>query len=142
MFEFVRKELWYVPDLSLYNDMMKMLGKKRMIDMVEQLFLKLREEGLEPDSRTYTELIGAYFTAEMVDKAMETYESMKASGHVPDKLTLTILIRNLDKVGEEALAKTIKKECAQYFDYPERFLEEVERTYVSILISDVIIDRF
>lgn len=132
MFNFVRQELWYVPDLSLFNDMILMLGKNKMIEMVEQLSFELRNEGLEPDARTYTELIGAYFKVEMVTKAMETYELMKASGYVPDKLTLTILIRNLEKVGEEALSKTIKKECAEYFDYPEKFLEEVERTFVSI----------
>ncbi|KAK6116750.1 hypothetical protein DH2020_049483 [Rehmannia glutinosa] len=104
VFNFVRKELWYVPDLSLFNDMMVMLGKNKMIEMVEQLFLELRNEGLQPDARTYTELIGAYFKVEMVKKAMETYELMKASGYVPDKLTLTILIRNLEKAGEEALS--------------------------------------
>ncbi|KAK6118626.1 hypothetical protein DH2020_047618 [Rehmannia glutinosa] len=129
VFNFVRKELWYVPDLSLFNDMMVMLGKNKMIEMVEQLFLELRNEGLQPDARTYTELIGAYFKVEMVKKAMETYELMKASGYVPDKLTLTILIRNLEKAGEEALSKSIKKECAEYFDYPDKFLEEVERTF-------------
>lgn len=127
VFHFVRKETWYVPDLSLFNDMILMLGKRKMIEMVEQLLLELRNEGLEPDARTYTELIGAYFKVEMVDEAMETYEQLKASGYVPDKLTLTILIRNLEKAGEEALSQTIKKECAEYFDYPNEFLEEVER---------------
>ncbi|KAK4387940.1 Pentatricopeptide repeat-containing protein [Sesamum angolense] len=129
VFNFVRKEVWYVPELSLFNDMILMLGKNKKIEMVEQVFLELRNEGLEPDTRTYTELIGAYFKVEMVKKAMETYELMKASGCVPDKLTLTIVIRNLEKAGEEALTETIKKECADYFDYPEKFIEEVERTF-------------
>lgn len=128
----MRKETWYVPDLSLFNDMILMMGKRRMIEMVEQLFVELKNEGLEPDARTYTELIGAYFKVGMVNKAMETYELMKASGYVPDKLTLTILIRNLEKAGEEALSDAIKKECAKYFDYPDKFLEEVEKKHVSI----------
>ncbi|KAH6768210.1 hypothetical protein C2S51_013546 [Perilla frutescens var. frutescens] len=132
VFNFVRKETWYVPDLSLFNDMIVMLGKHKMIEMVEQLFLELRNEGLEPDSRTYTELIGAYFKVKLVNKAMETYELMKASGCVPDQLTLTILIRNLEKAGEQALSETIKKECAEYFDYPDKFLEEVERKYLKM----------
>ncbi|KAH6778383.1 hypothetical protein C2S52_006082 [Perilla frutescens var. hirtella] len=130
VFNFVRKETWYVPDLSLFNDMIMMLGKHKMIEMVEQLFLELRNEGLEPDARTFTELIGAYFKVKLVNKAMETYELMKASGCVPDQLTLTILIRNLEKAGEQALSETIKKECAEYFDYPNKFLEEVERKYL------------
>ncbi|XP_011073946.1 pentatricopeptide repeat-containing protein At1g62350 isoform X1 [Sesamum indicum] len=129
VFNFVRKEVWYVPELSLFNDMILILGKNKKIEMVEQVFLELRNEGLEPDTRTYTELIGAYFKVEMVKKAMETYELMKASGCVPDKLTFTIVIRNLEQAGEEALTETIKKECADYFDYPEKFIEEVERTF-------------
>lgn len=135
----MRKEQWYVADLSLFNDMMQLLGRNKMIGMVEQLFLELTNEGLVPDSRTYTELIGAYFKVEMVNKAVETYELMKASGCVPDKLTLTILIRNLEKVGEEGLANTIKKECAEYFDYSAKFLKEVERTSVSIFIFHLLI---
>ncbi|GER38636.1 pentatricopeptide repeat-containing protein [Striga asiatica] len=106
-----------------------MLGKNKMIEMVEKLFFELRKEGLEPDARTYTELIGVYFKVEKVEKAMETYELMKSSGHMPDKLTLTILIRNLEKAGEEALSEKIKKECADYFDKPDRFLKEVERKF-------------
>ncbi|KAG8375904.1 hypothetical protein BUALT_Bualt09G0007600 [Buddleja alternifolia] len=80
VFNFVKKEVWYVPDVSLFNDMILMLGKNKMIDMAEQLFLELKsQQGLEPDARTYTEMIGAYFKVEMVNKAVETYELMKAS---------------------------------------------------------------
>lgn len=135
MFDFVRKEVWYAPDLSLFNQMIMMLGKNKMIEMVELLFVELRNEGLEPDTRTFTEIIGAYFKVEKVNRAMDAYELMKASGCDPDKLALTILIRNLEKAGERTLSEAVKKECAKYFDYPEKFIEEVERTYVSITIS-------
>ncbi|XP_022856169.1 pentatricopeptide repeat-containing protein At1g62350-like isoform X2 [Olea europaea var. sylvestris] len=129
VFNFVRKELWYEPDLTLFNDMLMMVGRNKMIEIAEQLLLELRNESLEPDARSYTEMIGAYFKVEMVKKAMDTYELMKASGCAPDKLTLTILIRNLEKAGEGALAAVLKKECTEYVEYPEKFLEEVERTH-------------
>ncbi|XP_075507108.1 protein THYLAKOID ASSEMBLY 8-like, chloroplastic [Primulina tabacum] len=129
VFDFVRKEVWYAPDLSLFNQMIMMLGKNKMIEMAEQLFVELRNEGLEPDTRTFTEMIGAYFKVGKVNKAMNAYELMKASGCDPDKLALTILIRNLEKAGEGTLSAAIKKECAKYFDYPEKFIEEVDRTY-------------
>lgn len=129
VFNFVRKEVWYVPDLSLYNPMIAIFGKNKMIEMVEQLFSELRNEGLEPDTRTYTEVIGAYFNVDMVTKAMEAYELMKALGHVPDKLTLTILIRNLERAGDKNLVEMVKKECADHFDYPQKFIKEVESTF-------------
>lgn len=98
-----------------------------MIEMAEELFQELKEEGLEPDTRAFTEMIGAYIEHEMIGKAMETYELMKTSGCAPDKLTFTILIRNLEKVGEEELVAELKKECVEFLDSPEKFLEEVER---------------
>lgn len=130
----MREEVWYKPDLSLYCSMILLLGKNKLIEMAEELFSGLKEEGLEYDTRAFTEMIGAYIQVGMTEKAMETYELMKASGCAPDKLTFTILIRNLEKVGEEELAAHIKKDCAEYVDSPEKFFEEVERKHVSVQI--------
>lgn len=125
----MREEVWYKPDLSLYCSMILLLGKNKLIEMAEELFSGLKEEGLEYDTRAFTEMIGAYIQVGMTEKAMETYELMKASGCAPDKLTFTILIRNLEKVGEEELAADVKKDCAEYVDSPEKFFEEVERKH-------------
>ncbi|XP_024019846.1 pentatricopeptide repeat-containing protein At1g62350 isoform X2 [Morus notabilis] len=126
--KFVRKEVWYKPDLSLYSDMIRLLGKNNLLEMAEELFRELKEEGLEPNTRVFTEMIGAYIQLGMVEKTMETYGLMKTSGCAPEKLTFTILIRNLEKVGEEEMAAELKKECLEYINYPEKFLEEVERS--------------
>lgn len=126
----MRKEVWYKPDLSLYSDMIMMLGKRKLIEMAEGLLYELKKEGLEPDTRVYTEMIGAYLQVGMTEKAMETYSFMKASGCVPDELTLTILIRNLERAGEEELAAGVKEESVEYVDSPRKFLEEVEKKYV------------
>ncbi|KAJ6991502.1 hypothetical protein D5086_014295 [Populus alba] len=127
VFEFVRKEVWYKPDILLYHAMIQMLGRNKMVEMAEEFFGKLEKEGLKPDTRAFTEMIGAYLQVGMIDKAMETYERMKASGCDPDKLTFRILIRNLEGAGKEELVDRIKKECGDYMDYPKKFLEEVER---------------
>ncbi|PON77712.1 Pentatricopeptide repeat [Parasponia andersonii] len=129
VFKFVRNEVWYKPDVSLYSDMIRLLGKNKLIEMAEEVFLELKEEGLEPDTRAYTEMIGAYLKHSMIKKAMEVYGLMKASGCSPDKLTFTILIRNLERVGEEELLAAIKNDCAELMDYPEKFLEVVERKH-------------
>ncbi|XP_059629263.1 uncharacterized protein LOC132271796 isoform X2 [Cornus florida] len=60
VFEFVRKEVWYDSNLSVFSDMILLLGKNKLIEMAEQLFSELKKEGLVPDTRAYTELIGAY----------------------------------------------------------------------------------
>lgn len=100
-----------------------------MVTNAEEVFEELKKEGLVPDTRTYSEMIGVFLKVGMVDKAMEMYGVMKESGCVPDKLTLTILIRNLEKAGEEELVLLVKKDCVVYVDYPEKFLAEVEKKY-------------
>ena len=128
----MRKEEWYKPDLLLYCDMIQLLGKNKLIEMAEELFSELKKEGLQPNTRAFAEMIGAYVQVGMIEKAMETYELMKASRCAPDRLTFIILIRNLEKAGKEELAAMVKKECAEYVDSPEKFLEEVEQ-HVRIL---------
>ncbi|KAL5990875.1 hypothetical protein ACLOJK_011780 [Asimina triloba] len=129
VFKFVQKEVWYSPDLSLYSDMIMVLGRNKLIEIAEELFSELKKEGLKPDTRAYTEMIGIYLRMGMVEKAMETYTLMKESGCVPDKLTLTILITNLEKAGEEELVSAIKRECADYMDFPRKFLDKVKENH-------------
>nr|UPT49435.1 pentatricopeptide repeat protein AaPPR468 [Agave angustifolia] len=129
VFDFMRKEDSFRLDLSLYSDMILMLGKNELIEMAEQLFGELKKEGSQPDTRVYTEMIGVYLKVGMVEKAMDMYKMMKDSGCNPDRLTLTILIRNLDKAGEDDLACAVRKDCEKYIDYPERFLEELDKAY-------------
>ncbi|ONK57940.1 uncharacterized protein A4U43_C09F5840 [Asparagus officinalis] len=111
VFDFMRNEDTFRLDLSLYGDMILMLGKNKLIEIAEKLLSELKKEGLQPDTRIYNEMIGAYLKVGMIDKAMNTYKIMKDSGCNPDRLTLTILIRNLDKAGEEELASFVKKDC-------------------------------
>ncbi|XP_073002937.1 uncharacterized protein [Typha latifolia] len=129
VFSFIRKEVWYKPDLSLYSDMILMLGRNKLIEMAEELLSELKKEGLQPDTRAFAEMIGAFLQVGMVDKAMDMYNLMKESGCNPDKLTLTILIRNLEKVGEDNLASAVRKDCMEYLDFPEKFLEEVDKKF-------------
>lgn len=100
--------------------MIQLLGKKKKIEMAEQLFSEVIKRGLKPNTRTFTEIIGAYIKVGNIEKAMESYELMKASDCAPDKLTFTILIRNLHKAGEVELLSFIKRECAEYMDLPEK----------------------
>ncbi|KAK8572788.1 hypothetical protein V6N13_048358 [Hibiscus sabdariffa] len=138
VFEFVRKEVWYKPDMSLYCDMIQLLGKNKMIEMAEQLFAQVTKDGLKPDTRAYTELIGAYLQVGLIEKAMETYDRLKASGCSPDKLTFTILIRNLENAGKKELAAVLKKDCIEYLEYPERFLEDVKKKHSKRRQLDVV----
>ncbi|XP_061365158.1 pentatricopeptide repeat-containing protein At1g62350-like [Gastrolobium bilobum] len=131
VFNFIREEPEYDKMLSLYADMILLLGRNKMIEEAEELFSEVVERGLKPDTRMCTEMIGAYLQVGMIDKAMEIYGSMKenALGCSPDKLTFTILIRNLEKNGQEELAATLKQECVDYVESPDKFLKEVDQIH-------------
>lgn len=130
----MRDEDWVEPDITLYHGMILMLGKNKLIEMAEEIFHELKKDGLEPDTRAFNEMMGAYLQVGMVERAVDMYELMKASGCTPDKLTFKILIKNLEKFGEE-FAEVVKKECAEYLDSPEKFLDNVERRLVKDRIS-------
>lgn len=129
VFTCIKNEAWYKPDLSLYGDMILMMGKNKLIENAEKLFLEIEKKGVQPDTRAFTEIIGAFLQVGNVDKAMHMYNLMKNSGCNPDKLTFTILIRNLEKVGEEDLSIAVKRDCKQYIDHPEKFLEALDKEY-------------
>ncbi|KAI0496255.1 hypothetical protein KFK09_022569 [Dendrobium nobile] len=129
VFTFIKKEAWYKPDLSLYSDMIMMMGKNKLIENAENLFVEIEKEGVLPDTRAFTEIIGAFLQVGNVDKAMHMYNLMKNSGCNPDKLTFTILVRNLEKAGEEDLAISVRRDCKQYIDSPEKFLQELDKEY-------------
>ncbi|KAG0476850.1 hypothetical protein HPP92_013691 [Vanilla planifolia] len=129
VFDFIKKEVWYKPNLSLYSDMILMMGKNKFIQEAEKLFAEVEKVGLRPDTRVYTEIIGAYLKVGDVDKAMEIYKLMKDSGCDPDKLTFTILVRNLEKARKMDIASAVRKDCEQFVESPEKFLEEVDKKY-------------
>ncbi|KAK8949407.1 hypothetical protein KSP39_PZI006185 [Platanthera zijinensis] len=129
VFAVIQKEFWYKPDPSLYSDMILMMGKNNLIEKAENLFSELEKVGVRPDTRVFTEIIGAFLRIGDVQKAMGMYKLMKDSGCSPDKLTFTILVRNLEKGGEEELATAVRRDCEFYIDSPRKFLEELDKNY-------------
>lgn len=129
VFEFMRKEDTFRLDMSLYGNIILMLGKNELIEMAEKLFTELKKECLQPDTRVYTEMLGVYLRVGQVEKAMDLYEQMKDSGCKPDRLTLTILLKNLDRAGEDDLARAVREDCEKYIEDPDKFLEEINKSY-------------
>ncbi|KAK2425114.1 pentatricopeptide repeat-containing protein, mitochondrial [Trifolium repens] len=115
--------------LTLYSDTILLLAKNKMIETVEEMFNRVVEKGLKPDTRFFNEMIGAYLQVGNTEKAMDFYRSMKDSGCLPDELTFTILIRSLLKNGEHELVETLKKESFDYVNAPGKFVQKVQQTH-------------
>lgn len=120
IFDVVRKEIWYKPDVVLYVDMINTLGRNNLIEDVEKLTIFSREEGIQPDSRFYTAVIGANLRSGKIPKAMEVYDEMKKNGCFPSELTYGILLKGLHDSGEVDLAIALEAEYEAAIKYPRQ----------------------
>ncbi|KAK7393012.1 hypothetical protein VNO78_21462 [Psophocarpus tetragonolobus] len=125
VFYFIREELGHDKQLQLYADAIHLLGRNKKIEIAEKMFCQVQEMGLKPDTRVCSEMIGVYLLVDMTDKAMQIYESMKEWGCSPDKFTFTIMIKNLEKTGQQQLVEILKQDCVHYVESPDKFLEQL-----------------
>ncbi|XP_027342439.1 protein THYLAKOID ASSEMBLY 8-like, chloroplastic [Abrus precatorius] len=138
VFNFIREELGYDSLLRVYADMIQLLGRNKKTEMAEELFSEAVAKGLKPDTRICSEVIGAYLQVGMADKAMNIYGSMKEWGCSPDELTFTILIRSLEKIGQQDLAESLKQECVHYVHLPHKFVRQIQQKHVKKRHADLV----
>ncbi|XP_058748912.1 protein THYLAKOID ASSEMBLY 8-like, chloroplastic [Vicia villosa] len=126
--------------LSLYSDMILLLGKNKMVEMAEEMFDRVVEKGLKPDTRLFNEMIGVYLQVGNKEKAMEVFGTMKGLGSwcLPDELTFTILIRSLMKNGENELVESLKKESFDYVNAPGKFVQKVQQIHAKRRVNLVV----
>ncbi|CAI8592180.1 unnamed protein product [Vicia faba] len=126
--------------LQLYSDMILLLGKNKMFEMAKEMFDRVVEKGLKPDTRLFNEMIGVYLQDGNTEKALEVYGSMKGlgSGCLPDELTFTILIRSLMKNGENELVESLKKESFDYVNAPDKFVQKVQQIHAKRHVNLVV----
>ncbi|KAF8406743.1 hypothetical protein HHK36_008835 [Tetracentron sinense] len=127
VFEDVRKEYWYKPQVLLYADMITMLANNGLFEKVELLFLYLKMEyNLEGDTESFNAMLRTLMEFSMTGLAMECLPLMKVVGCEPDKSTFKILINGLESKGETGLAAIVRQEAEKYFGSSLEFLEEKE----------------
>jgi len=126
VFEEVRKEHWYKPQLSVYIDMITVLANNDLYDKVEQICSYLKKEYLEPDTEGFNMLLKTLLNLGFNNTAMDCFRLMKLWESEPDESTFRILIHGLESNGEMDLSVAVKREAEKYFDGHLEFLEEKE----------------
>lgn len=122
VFEHIRKEAWYKPDLFLYRDLLECLGRNKKIEKVEHVWSVIESETPQPELVVWTELVGAYLRNDLQTKAVEAFERMRASGVEPDHFTYSILIKGLWKADEKEIASKYRDERMRAFPNMEASL--------------------
>ncbi|KAK6916832.1 hypothetical protein RJ641_019693 [Dillenia turbinata] len=116
VFEELRKEDWYKPQVSLYAHIIETLVGNGFSKEVEQLFMYLRTENmLEPDSEGFNTLLKILIGFDRTGLAMECYYFMKESRCEPDKSSFMLLVNGLESKGETGLSVTVRQEGKKIF---------------------------
>nr|XP_018682803.1 PREDICTED: pentatricopeptide repeat-containing protein At1g62350-like [Musa acuminata subsp. malaccensis] len=126
VFEEVRREHWYKPQLSVYNDMIKVLASCGLPEKVEKVCSYLKMEHLDADTEGFNLVLRTLLDFGFVQAAMDCFRLMKLWESEPDESTYAILINGLKAEGEVDLSVSVREEAEQHLGGPLVFLEKRE----------------
>ncbi|KAG8371421.1 hypothetical protein BUALT_Bualt13G0085900 [Buddleja alternifolia] len=116
VFEDIRKEDWYKPQLLLYAEMVTVLGSNGMLEKVELLIMELKaEDKLNPDIEGFNALLESLMNLNLTGLAMECFYLMKSLSCDTDRLSFKILINGLKSNGEMDLLAVIEQDSLNYY---------------------------
>ncbi|CAK9327958.1 unnamed protein product [Citrullus colocynthis] len=130
LYNVVRKEVWYRPDMFFYRDMLMMLAKNKRVEETKQVWEDLKKEGVLFDQHTFGDIIRAYLDNAMPSEAMDIYREMRESPDRPLSLPFRVILKGLIPYPE--LREQIKDDFLELFpdmivyDPPEDLFDEDE----------------
>eukprot|EP00250_Pteridium_aquilinum_P021597 c25169_g4_i1 orf=942-3269(-) len=135
------------PTVPLYTVAFQLLLNCNNLKDVQRLYMKMRQVGLQPDTKLFGILVSGFGKAGKVDDALFFFEEMQRSGVLPDSFIYTSLIGTLATVGQygegqkfytemvqnnclPSVLSRLDLECALYgvssMEQIQRFLEGLE----------------
>ncbi|KAJ9153274.1 hypothetical protein P3X46_026730 [Hevea brasiliensis] len=137
VFEDIRKEYWYKPQLSLYNDMIQVMASNGYLKQVEVLCIYLKtESNLLGETEGFSALMTTLINFKLTRLSMECYDFMKALGYEPDRPTFRMLINGLESIGESGASTILRQDAQNYYGESLDFLEEDEDEMTTSNSSD------
>ncbi|XP_010269095.1 PREDICTED: pentatricopeptide repeat-containing protein At1g62350 [Nelumbo nucifera] len=130
IYDVVRKEIWYRPDMFFYRDMLMMLARNRKVDEAKRVWVDLRREEVLFDQHTYGDIIRSFLDSGLPSEAMELYEEMRQSPDPPISLPYRVILKGLIPYPE--LRERVKEDFLDLFpdmivyDPPEDLFDNSE----------------
>lgn len=113
LYEVVRKEIWYRPDMFFYRDMLMMLARNKRLDKARRVWDDLKREGVLFDQHTFGDLIRTFLDSGLSKEAMDIYEEMRLSPDPPLSLPYRVILKGLLPYPE--LREKIKDDFLELF---------------------------
>ncbi|KAI4313789.1 hypothetical protein L6164_026742 [Bauhinia variegata] len=131
LYDVVRKEIWYRPDMFFYRDMLMMLARNRRVEEAKRVWEDLKSEEVLFDQHTFGDIIRAFLDSGLPSEAMDIYEEMRQSPDPPLSLPYRVILKGLIPYPE--LRDKVKDDFLELFpdmivyDPPEDLFEDQEQ---------------
>lgn len=126
VFEEIRKEDWYKPQVSVYADTIAVLASNSLLEEIQQLFSYMKMESLDADIESFNALLRTFMDFSLYHFALECFYLMNEVGCEPDESTFRILINGFESKGQTDLSAIVRQEAEKYFGGSLEFLEQKE----------------
>ncbi|KAK4760534.1 hypothetical protein SAY87_005427 [Trapa incisa] len=130
LYDVVRKEIWYRPDMFFYRDMLMTLARNKSVDETKRVWEDLKSEGVLFDQHTFGDIVRAFSDGGLPSEAMEIYDEMRRSPDPPLSLPFRVILKGLIPYPE--LREKVKDDFLELFpgmivyDPPEDLFEDGE----------------
>ncbi|KAJ9699140.1 hypothetical protein PVL29_007971 [Vitis rotundifolia] len=128
LYDVVRKEIWYRPDMYFYRDMLMMLARNKKVDETKRVWEDLKREEVLFDQHTFGDIVRAFLDGGLPSEALDMYEEMRRSPDPPLSLPYRVILKGLLPYPE--LREKVKDDFLELFpgmivyDPPEDLFED------------------
>ncbi|CAA0309467.1 putative tetratricopeptide-like helical domain superfamily [Arabidopsis thaliana] len=113
LYEVVRREIWYRPDMFFYRDMLMMLARNKKVDETKKVWEDLKKEEVLFDQHTFGDLVRVFLDNELPLEAMRLYGEMRESPDRPLSLPFRVILKGLVPYPE--LREKVKDDFLELF---------------------------
>lgn len=110
IFDWMRSQKDYVPNVIHYNVVLRTLGRAQRWDELRLCWIEMAKDGVLPTNNTYSMLVDVYGKAGLVEESLLWIKHMRVRGIFPDEVTMSTIVKVLKNAGE--------------FDSADRFYKE------------------
>lgn len=109
IFEWFKRKGCYDVNVIHYNIMFKILGEARRWNLIESLWVEMKERNVVPVNSTYGTLIDVYSKGELNKEAFDWLELMREQDIEPDEVSMAIIVQMYKKAREYKKAENFFK---------------------------------
>ncbi|CAN6476674.1 unnamed protein product [Victoria cruziana] len=115
VFDDVRKEYWYKPQVLLYGEIISALLRNVMTENAKVILSMMKTEISAADDEGLNSLVKTLLEFNMPGMATECFVLMKEVGSEPNKSTFEALVNYMDAKGEFDFSSSIRREAEKQF---------------------------